>query len=415
MGNWLIETKKGIVIKYVLFIISPFIAFVFSLGTLKTKSSFVVIYLFFVFLGLSYTVPNNRNVLNFDGVTYRQDFEEYKFVSSTDFIANFKDYINFEGDADFYCHFVYYCVSRITDNYHVMFMIIAMVFSFFSLKSFEIFIREKQFVNSIPCFILAYLFMSNQIFNINAFRFFTAAWIAVYSLLNIFVKKNNLYVCLLFLTPMIHGSFFLMLVVYLIYLLLGRYDKFWIIVFIISSFFSNFILELAQKYLTSMPSFIFNNYSGYFSDNYVDLINNSGSGFIWVKRLLELLVRLCMNVYVILFIFHLNMINRNIKTGKMISFILILMSVVNLTSVIPSLGKRYLLLTMPFIAYIWLVNFEGKKYNKYLYPLGVLFILLFFLPFQVNLLPCLSHYNSVLESTFYISSPLYLIYKYWFV
>ncbi len=68
MGNWLIETKKGIVIKYVLFIISPFIAFVFSLGTLKTKSSFVVIYLFFVFLGLSYTVPNNRNVLNFDGV-----------------------------------------------------------------------------------------------------------------------------------------------------------------------------------------------------------------------------------------------------------------------------------------------------------------------------------------------------------
>ena len=71
---------------------------------------------------------------------------------------------------------------------------------------------------------------------------------------------------------------------------------------------------------------------------------------------------------------------------------------------VPSLGNRFIQLSYPIIAYIWLVIFKDEKYNR--------FILFLPLVFMWDIQKVLSYYFQVLDFWFYFSSPIYLIYKY---
>src|SRR5690606_20800874 len=98
------------------------------------------------------------------------------------------------------------------------------------------------------------------------------------------------------------------------------------------------------------------------------------------------------------------MISVNPKTKNLFSFLLVWMTFVNFTMPIPSLGGRFMLLSYPIIAYIWLVNFKDVKYKKVLYVMPFVFLMSFY--GQLRL------YSLILEPIFYFSSPFYLIYKY---
>lgn len=50
MPTWQKENNHDIILKLVLFLISPFFAFVYSLRTMRTRSSYVVYFLFAIFL-----------------------------------------------------------------------------------------------------------------------------------------------------------------------------------------------------------------------------------------------------------------------------------------------------------------------------------------------------------------------------
>jgi len=111
-----------------------------------------------------------------------------------------------------------------------------------------------------------------------------------------------------------------------------------------------------------------------------------------------------MNYLVWLFIKNSNRITGNPKTKSLFAFLLIFMTFINFTMPIPSLGARYMYLAYPIIAYIWLVNFKGVKYQKVLHAMPFVFLFSFYTQFLL--------YKNVLDITFYFSSPFYLLYKY---
>ena len=98
------------------------------------------------------------------------------------------------------------------------------------------------------------------------------------------------------------------------------------------------------------------------------------------------------------------MVKSNSKTKNLYLFLLVWMTFVNFTFSIPSLGYRYMYISYPIIAYIWLMNFKDVKYNNIIY----------FVPFVffMHLYNLIGHYLTVLEPYFFYSSPFYLIYKY---
>lgn len=409
MAVWNKENELDNKIKVVLFLVSPFLSLLYSLRTIKTRSSYLVFYLFAVFFGMAFSVPIGTTPdFKGDGAVYREWFESSKYITKEEYMDGLSGFLTFdEGKKDYYFETVAYYVSKISHNYHVMFMIFAIVFAYFALKSYKILTSENNFNTSIACFILSYLFMYNQIFNINGVRFWTASWIGVYAVFQIFKNGNNRYWLLALITPFFHGSFWIFIAVIALAYFLRRFEKLWIVLFIISFLVSNIAIEIIQASKDYLPGFLSGLVDFYTDTEYVELRNSVGTGFSWIPYFFNLLFKVYINIMVYLFIKNSKIVRANKKTNNLYLFLLVWMTFVNFVMFVPSLGVRFVTLAYPVIAYIWLVNFKGRKYQQFLYIFP--FILTW------NIYTMIMEYNSVLSFDFYFTSPFFLIYKYLFV
>lgn len=403
--EWSKESNQDKAIKIILFLVSPFLSAIYSVRRMNTHSSFIVFYLFAVFFGMAFTIDSGKtNDSQLDGSFYRQVFEDYHKTSYSSFKDGFKEYLSFNSaHKDYYFDILSFYLTRITDNYHWMFMISAMIFAFFALKCFRIFTNENKFDFSIASLILVYLFFVNSIFNINGLRFWTAAWIGVYCIFNIIKDKKWQYSLLLLLLPFIHVSFWLFIILFFSIILLKKFEKIWIILFIISFFVGNLSIELLQSYSNYAPPFIERVILSYTDKSMISSISQ-GTGFFWVERLMGLLVRVFINLMVFLFIKNREIIKANYSTKNLYLFLIQYMTFVNFSLAVPSLGARFQLIAFPIIAYIWLVNFKDVKYQRFLYLTPIIF--------WFNIRTELIYYFKILDFTFYFTNPFSLIYFY---
>ena len=195
--GWKSETLGDLAIKWFCFIVSPILGLLYSLKNLKTKSSFYIIYLVGILFGLSITVePILGSALATeysDSMYHRATFEAVHDSDSSILLMQLAAYFTGEGEKDIFAFLIKFLVSRITDNYHVFFFIIAVIYAFFSIKCLKIFVKESRFDNSMICLMLVYLFLSAQIIEVNGVRFFTAGWVVTYGLINYFLLNKNKY------------------------------------------------------------------------------------------------------------------------------------------------------------------------------------------------------------------------------
>ncbi|WP_341200556.1 EpsG family protein [Croceibacter atlanticus] len=407
MQVWNKEINIDKAVKIILFILNPIFAVVYSFKTINTKSSYTVFFLFGIIFGLSFSVDNQKSEQNkFDGSAYREKFDRYLTYGEEIYYLRLNEYVNFsEGDKDFYFDTIAYFVSIYTDNYHFLFLIIATIFAFFALKSLRFLTSEPNFETSVSCFILTYIFMINQIFNINGLRFWTAAWIGIYCLFQIYRNNNKKYFWLVLLTPFVHGAYWIFVIFLIISYLFKKINhNFLVFLFLVSFLISNFSLDFIRSIMVYLPSFLTKTVEAYTNESYLSEIENKSSSFFLISKIFSYLVIIYINFLVWLFIKNSNLIINNKKTTRLYSFLLMWMIFVNFTMPVPSLGGRFILLSFPIISYIWLVNFYDIKYKIVLYLMP--FIFLFSIYKQLIL------YTKVLEPVFYVSSPFYLIYKY---
>lgn len=402
MLPWSKEKTNDVFLKVLLFLISPFFAAIYAVKRMNTKSSYAVFMLFSLFFGMAYTISNNSNL---DGTYYRNWFEWYDKANLQDYIYRFQDFLTFElGIKDFYFDSLAFFLTRFTSNYHWLFAISAIIFSYFALKTFRFFTSERSLDFSIVGILLTYLFMSIDIFSINGLRFWTAAWIGVYSIFQIFVNNNKRFFFLALFTVFIHASFLFFIAVIVLIYLLKNLEKTWVILFFISFFIGSVASELFQNVADYFPSVFRKLILSYTDSEYMRQIKNEGSGFIWVARIMNFLMSLYVNIMVYLLIQNKDMIKGNVKTKELYLFLIPFMSIINFVMPIPSLGVRYFQLSLPIIAYIWLINFKDKKYKLFIYLMPVFF---WFVMYRQ-----ITRYLTVLDYTFFISNPFVLIYNY---
>lgn len=410
MSNWSPETKKDLYSKIILFIISPIISLIYSFKRINTRSSYFIFFITSVLFGLAFTVelPNQGSGESYiDGQFYRANFESYVNRTELEFTEKFNRYISFDSNVkDFFFDTIAFYTSRVTDNYHIMFMIVAIIFSYFALKSLKFFTSEESFDNSIVSYILLYLFLSNQIFNINGLRFWTAAWIAVYCIFQIYKNKNNLYYLLALLTPFFHGSYIVFIVVLILARTLRKFDRFWIFMFFLSLVFSNLSLYLVQFFTETfnsyLPPFITRLAEQYTSAEEI-ASRKEWSGFGWIYIGFGYIKLAYLTGLLLLLFSKRKIINSHSATKDLFRFLIVWTTCFNFLLPIPSLGGRFLVLSYPLIAYIWLICFKDKYYQWY--------ILLLPIAFFWELYSYTTRYLRVLDPTSLIFNPLYLIYN----
>lgn len=349
-----------------IFFIQPFIAFLMAITRLKSKYSFTVIFLFFVLFGFTFLAQNQSA----DSYRYIKEFNKYIFSGVTHYQNDIKDYFTFESNIkDIYVITSYYLISRFTDNYHILMALWAAVFSFFYLRAFRFFVDRPEFKKSLVVSLLAFLFLySNNIFNINGIRFWTAAWVAVYIVFEVIVNKNYKFVALSLVTPLIHTSYLFFVLVLAFYLLTRKFEKVWIVLFIISFFVSEISIQLIRNYQEYMPQAIQNMIWSYTADENLANRQNIVENVPLYARILDSLPRYFINLMLFVFIYNNKQISLFKKGNLVFVFLLIWMSFVNFTMAIPSFGGRFIVLAVPLICYLSLLTYRKISIlSKFIY------------------------------------------------
>ena len=407
INKWAQENSRDRVNNIFLFLLSPFLGLIYAFRSLNTKTSYRIIFAACIVFGVCFTVNNVRTDGSGDGITFRQEFENYQGLSEHAFLTKLDSFWEFDdGEQDMYFDTVAFLVSRVTDNYHVMFMVFAIVFAFFQLKSLRYFSSSDNYRNSLCCFILLALFLWNSIFNINGMRFWTAAWVAVFVLFKVLRDENWKYLALALITPFMHGAYWGFIALLLIGILLKKFNKSWITIYLVSAVISSVVFSVIELSTDYLPAFMQSKLDYYSDTEYLDRISNpSGSGFYWLEPIFNVLSKVYINALVIVLIICRKRIiesyNKNLYT-----FLIVYMSFVNMLLAIPTIGGRFLVLSYPLIAYLWIEHIDLKKYKWLIYAFPFAFL--------INIKNLLHNYMSVTPSDFFYTSPIYLVVKYLF-
>jgi len=399
--EWKRENSNDLLAKWGLFLLSPVLGLFYSFLNLKTKSSFWVIYLVGLVFGLSLTVEaawGNADVLWYaDSMRHRADFEAWVGYDINYYLFQLATYFTGQGEKDIYAFTLEFLVSRFTNNYHVFFLVVAAIYGFFSIKSLKLFVAERKFDNSILCLIVVYIFLSAQILEINGVRFFTGGWIAVYSLLQIFINKKKRYFLLLALTPLVHNAFFLFLAIVFVFYVAKRWPTICFIFFIISFALSEVFAQILSTNVSLLPEFMAK------STEYYLNAENASRGLLY--SIFDVSRRVFINILVVVVIITAKFHESKTETKDMYLFVVILAAFSNFFMSVPIFGSRMQALMFPFLAYVWLVNIYKTKRGKimYLYPVVSFYFIFFLMP---------RTYYRLLEPCFFYSSPIYLIFKY---
>lgn len=403
MAFWSKEFPEDRKIKAIVFLISPFLSFLYALRRMNTRSSYVVFFLFALCFGMAFTIGTNRGSRGLDSSFYRSYFEENQNITYDDFLQSFNSYLTFkEAKKDFYFDTIAFGVSRLTDNYHVLFLVFAAIFATFQLKTLRFFTSHPNFKFSTLCLLLAFLFTYNQIFNINGVRFWTAAWIGVYAVFKIFLKEDKRYFLLVLFTPFFHGAFSVFVAFVILAYFTRKFEKTWIVLFFVSFAFSSFVVELVKNIGQFLPPFLAKLVNSYTSESMLSK-GEQGTGFYWVTEMFDFIRQIYINLLIVFLIKKRHLII--LKPEKnLLAFLIVWMALSNFLMPVPSLGIRYMVMSYPFIAYI-LLAIPKDKMCKYL---------IYFMPFAffVNIYNLFVNYSTVLDPFFIVSSPFLLIYRY---
>lgn len=360
--------------KTILFLICPFGAFLYCLKNIKSKSSFLIFFLFSLLFGWCFTLDLNSE---FDGSSYIKKFLEFK--SNSDFYYELTQYLQFDsGKKDFYFETISYLVNQITTNYHFLFLVFSFIFSYFLLRSLSFITNNRKYDNGLLSFLLVLLFVSsNSIMNINGMRFWTASWIAVYSFFQIFVNGNKRYFLLLLSTSFFHGSFLLIIVLTFLSFFLKKYDRLWTVLAFFSIPFSYLSFELIEFIYDFLPVFLQKGINPYIDSDYVNFINESGTGFFWVPKISNFTIATFYNIMFFMLLKNRRKVLLNIETRELYRFYLILLTFSQFLMAIPSMGRFYIV-SIPLLLFLWFSNFKDTKYEKILYAVPIVFLFKFF-------------------------------------
>lgn len=398
---WWSECQSERKNKLLLFLICPFLSFLYSLRNIHTRSTYKVIFYFTIFFGLCMVF--NKDVRN-DGKFHAYEFQKYEQKDFSQYEREVKSFFSKENEEeikDIFNISIMYVVSRVTDNFHIYFFVIAIFYALLFMRVLKLFTTEEKFDKSWASYILLYIFFIFQFNCINGVRFGLAAWIGIYCIFKIFRDKDKHYFLFALLTPLIHASFVIYIGILGLAYFSRKFENVWFGLFILSFIFSEVSMQLLSSHIDIFPNFIAQWVNSYV--HYEEWYQTEGSVFYWLSKLLQTTRRYYYVAMVFLLYKNSSLIKDNVKTKDLYLVTLVFFTIANFLSSIPSFN-RFVSFCIPMIAYIWLVNFKGYKYDKFLIVYLFISIVHFKESFDV--------YKSLFDPCFFYSSPFYLIWKY---
>ena len=356
--------QKGI---YISFLIYPLWSLFLSLKYFRIPQAKNLFWLFCIFLGMIHIYfPEGAG--GFDGARYAQRLIDLHQQPVS--IENFTDSFYEDGEfVDIYQPVVTYLFSIVTDNPRWLFILFAIVFGFFYSRNLW-FVLEKFPPTLGFSLILLTIFYALicPIWEINGVRMWTAFHVFLYGALPyIYVAdKSKLVWC--FVSLLIHFSYFLPLTILLVYYFIPKSINFLLAFYLISSFIREIDLEIISQFLSSfMPSFLTSRVTGYANDDYAQFLNDLHSNlnfyvegsYIFSKWITTLM-------FVTMCTWGKKIVKAHKVLTNMICFSLFIYGIINILSLIPPVGRFFLLCQMfAFVSFIlFMIIYKNYAYKQ---------------------------------------------------
>lgn len=364
---------KSVGSNLILFFLNPFLSAIVSLKNIRDGVSHRILYLWFLVFGIGFCAMSEAA----DSFRYVEEFMMESQYTWGRYLQEVKEWATFESNIkDIYTLTVNVLVGKFTSNYHWTYLVYAAVFGFFYIKSLKIFLKHQMVKKEIVFYALLFMFCySNPIFNINGVRFWTAAWIGVYVALNLFVEKKHKMLPLLILMPLVHGSSVIWVAIMVAAIILSRFQKVTIGLYLASSFVSAVsYLSILNDYSDMLPQFMQDQIWSY-TESEMALermagISQYGAAYADFLIALPGYFQILLSILLIL---NRKEINQNKEAGILMTVTLALAAITNFLSGIPSMG-RFQAFVIPFLVIVWSMNHDVlKKYDKVFYAVPILY------------------------------------------
>jgi len=346
-----------------LFLIWPFLSIFFAFRNYHELWAKNIVWLFVAFFGYTMVISN----ADIDANRYRDQFIEISDGGEqTNLVKGL--YAEDTGYVDILKPLLDNLVSLFTNNYKILFLVYGLIFGFFFSRNLWLLLnRITHPATIISIFLLIIFAFINPIWNINGFRFWTAAQLFVYGCLLYFLEGNKKGLLIAFLSPFVHFSFMLPVAVLFIYLLLGNKLLFYFYFFMISMFISELNLESIKNNIEGVLPVVFelkvNNYTNV---DYREQRVEAGKGVNWYVPFRTKALKYSVYIFlIVLFWKWRQQIKSNKQLYGLFSFVLFFFGIANIVSSIPS-GGRFLNIAFSLsiaLTFLFVQKFHDKFIN----------------------------------------------------
>jgi hypothetical protein len=356
---------------YFIFLLSPILSYILAITNYANRGAKNILVLFSGFVGYTLQIPKNST---FDAAVYRDSFLN-NFENKTSLLDLWELLFKNRNHYEFVEKVLSVSVSSFTNNYHVLFGIYGLFFGYFLSRNLAYVYNKSGVVNRKgSVFLTVAVTFVIPFWSISGFDFWVASQVFVFAGLPIvYAGKYNRFFILL-LTPFIHISYFVALILIVPFWLLRKKENLILTIYLFSFF--SFLLSkgIFEQFIPYMPNFIASKASVYIEG----LDRDIAGGFI---------VGLVRSVYffssniLFFFIYKENklFISRAPKLNRIFFFTFYWCAIFNLLSIIPSVGRfLYVGNIFMLLSLFLLLNHKSFKnviiFKTYLSKVKLIFI-----------------------------------------
>lgn len=366
---------------YLWFLIWPFFALVYALGNLKSNFTKNIVWLFCGFFGYTFIISNPE----MDANRYRDalfDLYEKRSESFTSLFLETYDKGIYSG-TDFYSHGLTLTISRFTDDFRILFLIVGLVYGYFFSRNILYivpFLKEKKWLTLSICIFVILAFLI-PFWNINGYRFYTAAHVFLFGLLPILVENKYKYLWVSLLSTLFHFSFIFPVILLFIYFITRNRYFIYLPILAVSLFFTELDPKAINENAELAPIFMQNKVKGYTTKEYIKFSQSIYTGMNWYVLGHVIAMNICLYAGIVyLFLRRKKYLVNNI-CQSLYSFGIFFLAAANFVVSVPSMG-RFQNVALIIVAICLLYCSQMGVKDHWIKKLNILFIpatLIFFI------------------------------------
>lgn len=339
VNNKSVNTNQGFYAA-TLFLVWPLLALISAVKNHRQYWAKNLLWAFIAFYGFTFAIGSESE--GTDILVYIEEFQDLHGQSLS--ISTAGEYFENSGEVDILRTFIAIVLSRFTDNAAILTLFYGIIFGFFfSRNMWYVLDRLEGNIKPITILLLVCFSLVVPIWNMNGFRFWTAAHIYIYGLLPFLFeqKKSGLFICSL--SMLVHFAFLIPVTILVSYLLLGDRLKIYFVMFLISFVISEINLTAFNELIESYaPEIVQERTSGYRGEEYVETYREGAEEegkvwyAVWYGQALKWSI---MGFLVVLVVRGFTFFEDSINWKRLLAFTLLFYVFANLFSSLPSGGR----------------------------------------------------------------------------